>query len=320
VVVLVSSLAIIGVVLYRFPGAVSPITITHSPVQSASVGTPVEVETNVTGAVRNVTLLYEAAGATSFTETPMTHVQPSLYQAVIPGDQVTGRVAYYIRATDTSENQQRTAVYQIPISDFTLIAKNPSATVYRNQSIASDLSLFAINAFSQQVSLSATGTPPGLAVTFSPNPAPAGTTIVTMNAADSNTKNGTYPLVVTATYSPQGAKPVTRQTTIMVTVADFDLQVSPSSKQIAAGKSVYYSVTLTIQRGFADLITVTVHGLPPSATYQLVSGTILAGPGTITEILQIDTPANTQSGTYNLTISGTGSGITHRVSVQLIVR
>jgi hypothetical protein len=177
-----------------------------------------------------------------------------------------------------------------------------------------------MNGFSQQISLSATGTPPGLTVTFIPNPTPLGAIMVTMNIVDSNTNNGTYPVVVTGTYSPQGAKPVTRQTTVMVTVADFGLQVSPSSKQISAGMSGYYTVTLTIQRGFVDPITVTLQGLPPSATYQLTSMTILAGPGTVAVILEIDTTTNTRSGTYNLVLSGTGAGITHMVSIQLTVR
>jgi len=317
---LVASAAIIAGVLYRTPGQLTGVTIIHTPVSSAVIGTPIDVKANVTGAVRNVTLSYSSAGATPITEVAMNRLQSAVYQAVIPGDQVTGRLAYYIKATDNSGNQVRTSVFQIPVSDYTIISKNPSVTVYRNQSVTADLSLFAMDGFSQQISLSATGTPPGLTVTFLPNPTPLGAIMVTMNIVDSNTNNGTYPVVVTGTYSPQGAKPVTRQTTVMVTVADFGLQVSPSSKQISAGMSGYYTVTLTIQRGFVDPITVTLQGLPPSATYQMTSGTILAGPGTVAVILEVDTTTNTRSGTYNLVLSGTGAGITHMVSIQLTVR
>jgi proteasome lid subunit RPN8/RPN11 len=317
---LVASASIIAAIIYRPSGLVTGITINHTPIPTAVIGTPVDVEANVTGNVRNVTLSYSTAGTTSFTDVAMSHLQSVIYQAVIPGDQVTGRLAYSIKATDSFGNQARTSVFQIPVSDYTLLPKNPSVTVYRNQSVTTDLSLFAINGFSQQVMLSAGGTPPGLSVTFTSNPIPPGATMLTVNIVDSNTNNGTYPVVVTGTYSPQGAKPVTRQTTIMVTVADFGLQISLGSRQISAGMPAYYTVALTIQRGFIDPIIVTVRGLPPSTTYQLTSGTILAGPGTVVVILEVDTSTNTQSGTYILILSGTGAGITHMVSVQLTVR
>ena len=317
---LVASAAIIAAVLYRPLALSTGVTIILSPVSSAVIGTPIDVKANITGAVRNVTLSYSTSGATSFTEIAMNSIQSSVYQAARPGDQVTSSLAYYIEAVDNSGKQVRSSVFQIPVSDFALISRTPSVTVYRNQSAAVELSLFSINGFSQQISLSATGTPSGLTASFIPNPTPPGTTMATMNMVDANTDNGTYPVVITGTYSPQGAKPVTRQATVMVTVADFELQVSPGSKQISAGTSAYYTVTLTIQRGYIDPMTVTVQGLPPGATYQLTSGTILAGPGTVSEVLEIDTTANTQSGTYNLILSASGAGITHRASAQLTVR
>ena len=318
----VASAAIIGAVLYRGPGQFTGVTINYSSIPNGTIGTPIEVKANVTGAVRNVTLFYTTPEATSFTETTMNHTQLGIYQAEIPGDQVTGRITYYIKATDMSGNPVQTGILQVPVSDFAIIAKTPSVTVYRNQSVLAELTLFSINDFGQQLSLSTESDPSGLTTTFSPNPTAPGTQVVSMNIADSNTHNGTYPIVVLATYSPPQSPPITHQATVTVTVADFELQVSPTSKQISAGGSTAYAITLTVQRGFADPISVKIQGLPSTATYQLTlsPNTIMAGPGTITATLQVTTTTNTQSGTYNLIMTAIGAGINHRANIQLIVR
>ncbi len=116
---------------------------------------------------------------------------------------------------------------------------------------------------------------------------------------------------------------MTRQTTSVITVADFTLEVSPGSGQVLRGASASYTLTLTIQRGFVDPVTVNVAGLPQGATYRLImsdSSILIGGPGTIPMTLQIVTTSATKSGTYTLTINATGGGIGHSQNIQLTVR
>jgi uncharacterized membrane protein len=140
-------------------------------------------------------------------------------------------------------------------------------------------------------------------------------------AASQTTPNGTYQIVVKSTYSPSGAQPVSRQVTIPVTVADFDLQVSPSLAQVSAGTSTTYTLLITLQHGFVDPVAVTVNGLPQGGTYKLTtSGNTVGGTGTITITLQITTTSAVKRGSYTLTINASGGGVTHSQAIQFIVR
>ena len=321
---LAASAAFLAVLFYRGTMAGPTLSISHNPILGGAIGTPVEVKANVTGTVRNVTLIYDSSGGTSFRQGEMSSAALNEYRYMIPGEQVTGSLSYYIKAADKSGYSIRTALYLVQVSDFTFLTKNLPLTVYRTKSAVAQLDFLFINGFNQQLSLSAKGAPQGLAVTFSPNPIPRGTTTVDVKiATDSNTPNGTYPVVVAATYTPPEGPTVSRQSTVLVAVADFDLQVSPTSREVSGGTDTSYSLTLTIQRAFVDPVLMTIQGLPQGATYQLVaSGSTIqiGGPGRNIMTLQITTTLATKSGTYNLTISATGGGIVHSQNVKLIVR
>ncbi len=320
---LVASLSLLGILFYQGLPLRSALTISHNPIAIATVGTPVEVKANVTGKALNVALFYARIDATPFTTASMASHAPSEYIYLIPGEQVTGNIKYYMKAFDASGGSVGTPTYQIAVSDFTFLTPDLALTVYRTRSATAELGLLGINGFSQQITLTASGAPPGLTVGFSPNPAIPGTPINMNFAANPDTSNGTFPIGIAATHTPAQGLPITRQARVMATVADFDLRVSPTSRTISGGDTTTYDVTLTIQRGFADPVMISVFDLPSDATFQtLISGnTILgAGPGTVTFVLQISTRSTVPSGAYTLTISGVGGGIVHSRIVTLTVR
>ena len=320
IIALVASAGLIGGLLY-YRAPPSSLSVIQNPVPFGTVGAPIQVTANVTGSVRNVTLYFAGAGE-NFVPAQMTVLKENLYGFTIPGEEVTGNIAYYIVATDQAGNQKQTGQNRILVSDFTLSAPTSTLTVYRTQTITGELDLVTINGFSQQVSLTADGTPPGLTINFNPDPVPTGLTKVSMSlAASQNTPNGTYQIVVRGTYTPTGAPPVARQVTIPVTVADFDLQVSPGLVQMSAGKSGTYTLVITLQRGFVDPVAVTVRGIPQGATYSLITtGNTVGGQGTVKVTLQISTTTAVKSGSYTLTINASGGGVTHSQTVQLTVR
>ena len=320
---LVASLSLIGVLLYQGLPLGSTLTITHNPIATATVGTHVELRADVTGKPLNVTLFYARVDAMSFTTALMTSPSSGEYLYLILGEQVTANIKYYMKAFDASGGSVATPIYQIAVSDFTFLTPDLAFTLYRTRSATAELNLLAINGFSQQVTLTASGAPAGLAVSFSPNPAIPGTPINMKFATNPETYNGTFPIGIVGTHTPVQGMPITRQARVTVTVADFDLHVSPSSRTISGGDTTTYDVTLTIQRGFADPVMVTVLDLPSDATSQtLISGnTILAaGPGTVTLVLQINTRSTVRSGTYTLTINAAGGDIVHSKTITLTVR
>ncbi len=322
---LLASLAVVGAILYR--GAYSPtLTINYTPIPTATIGTPIDVRANITGPVHNVTLAYAPTGSDSFTRVLMNSIAPGEYGYTIPGAQVTTNIAYNIVAADTAGNKVSTNTYYIAVADFKILPQSATFTVYRNSTnpFVSELGLLPINGFTQLLLLSATGVPEGMEITFSPNSAPSGTTNVEMTiAASPNTPNGTSSVAISATYVPPASPAVVRQTTLTVTVADFDLQVTPRSSDLSAGSSTTLTLTLTLEKGFVDPVTINVLGLPPGAKWQLSTNnaTVLGGgAGTATRTLQITVATFTKRGTYAITIGASGAGVVHSRTVQLTVR
>jgi uncharacterized membrane protein len=111
---------------------------------------------------------------------------------------------------------------------------------------------------------------------------------------------------------------------IEVTVADFQLTATPPSNVLQAGSTATFTITLTLQKGFTDPVSITdVSGLPQGATYTLTASnpTVLAGgPGATSILLQIKVPPLTKVGTYPIVIAAVGGGVTHSMMVQIIVR
>ena len=323
VVLIVLVVAFAGLIYsYRFSPQ-SPVVITHNPVSVGTIGTQIVISANVTGPVRNVTLVYGPETEGTITEALMNSVATGKFSYVIPGNQVTGNIAYYIKASDSAGKQVNTPTYHIAVGDFNILPQIGSLTVYRTRYAVTSIQLVSINDFTQQIQLSANGNPSGLTITFSRNPAPTGTTVSLNVTADSTTPNGTYPMVLIASYLPPQSPQVTRQTTLNVTVSDFGLRVSPTSVIVHAGSKASFSLSLTLQKGFVDPVNVTILGLPQGAKYTLTisNPTVLAGgPGTTTVTLQIIIPAFTKAGTYPILIEAVGGGVVHALTVQLTVR
>lgn len=124
---------------------------------------------------------------------------------------------------------------------------------------------------------------------------------------------GTY----TATFKVTdngGAVSATQTRTI--TVADFSMSSTPSSKSIPSGGSVDYTATVTPAAGFTGAVAFSVGGLPTGAS-QLFSPTSVVGSGSTT--LTVTTSASTPAGTYPLTIRGTSGSVTRTTTVSLVV-
>ncbi len=322
-VVLVVLLAVFGGLIYSYKTSPqSSVAIIHNPVSVGTIGTPITITANTTGPAHNVTLVYGPATEGPTTQVPMNSIGTGEFSYVIPSNQVTGNITYYIRASDSTGKQVNTNTYHIVIADFNILPQTSSLTVYRTRYAVTKIQIVSINEFAQQVQLSANGNPSGLTITFSTNPAPTGTTVSLNVTADSTTPNGTYPIALIADYLPSQSPYVTRQTVLNITVADFSLQISPTSVTVQTGSKATLNLRLTLQKGFVDPVNITLLNLPQGAKYTLTSNpTVLpGGPGTTTITIQITIPAFTKGGTYPITIEAVGGGLVHALTVELTVR
>ncbi|MEV6986450.1 M28 family peptidase [Sphaerisporangium sp. NPDC051017] len=99
---------------------------------------------------------------------------------------------------------------------------------------------------------------------------------------------------------------------------DFSISASPSSGSVTAGQSVSTTIGTTTTAGAAQTVTFSsVSGLPSGATATFTPTSVTSG-GSST--LAISTSASTPTGTYDLTVTGTGETATHTASYTLTVQ
>jgi len=95
--------------------------------------------------------------------------------------------------------------------------------------------------------------------------------------------------------------------------ADFSLSASPAALTMAPGGSGTSTITVAPSGGFAGPVSLSVSGVPTGAT-----GAFNPTSATSTSVLTLDA-GTAAPGTYSLTVTGTGGGLTHTTSVSLVV-
>src|SRR5271156_474158 len=98
----------------------------------------------------------------------------------------------------------------------------------------------------------------------------------------------------------------------------FSITTSPASVSVVQGSSGTSTITTTVSGGFDSAIALTASGQPTGVTLTLSSNTI-AAPGSGSSTLTMTVASTTAAGTYAITVSGTGGGITHTATVALTV-
>jgi uncharacterized membrane protein len=127
-----------------------------------------------------------------------------------------------------------------------------------------------------------------------------------------STPVGTYPVSITGT---SGALVHNTTVTLVVSQPDFSLTATPASQTVTSGAGTSYAVSVTPAAGFTGSVSLSASGLPAGATASF-SPDPTAGTSTMT----VTTSATTPGGSYPVTITGTGGGLTHTTAVQLVVQ
>jgi len=108
--------------------------------------------------------------------------------------------------------------------------------------------------------------------------------------------------------------------TLTVTAAvtgSFTISVSPTSGYLDQGQSGYGVVTTKASGGFDSVITFSATGIPSGVTGSF-SPTTVTGSGTTDFTLTVSRTAPT--GTYPITITGTGGSLTESTVLTFSVR
>jgi len=103
--------------------------------------------------------------------------------------------------------------------------------------------------------------------------------------------------------------------TIGTPTNDFSIAASPTSGSVTAGSSATTTIATATTAGSAQTVALTASGLPSGATASFSPASVTSGASST---LTIATTAATPSGTYPVTVTGTGSA-THTATYTLTV-
>lgn len=168
--------------------------------------------------------------------------------------------------------------------------------------------------YNSTVSLSAVNVPTGITVGFNPQNITIGAFRSTVEVAVANTVvPGTYQVTVRASgVDVAESTDVLELVVLSGTAGRFSLAANPASIAVTSGAA---AVTSTISIGyeapFTGPVALTVSGMPTGMTATLAPEATSAG----SSVLTVQATAGTATGTFPLTVRGTGSGVADQTTV-----
>lgn len=239
---------------------------------------------------------------------------PSSSSAATPGAVTYAAPGTYTASLTVTDNlglASSPATRTISVPDFALSATPSSQAIIAGGSAAFTVTVTPGSGFSGTVGFGVTGLPSGATASFTPTTVDTSGSTTLNVSTTSSTSPGTYPLTVTGT---TGAISHTVKVTLVVN-GDFSLSVSPASLSVVRGNSGSY--TVTIGPGFTGTIALSVAGLPKSVTGKFNPSSIVnSGTSTLT----ISARKNSPTGSYPLTITGTGGSVVHTATATLVIQ
>jgi len=195
---------------------------------------------------------------------------------------------------------------------FAITASPGSVSVVQGSTGTSTITTTVSGGFDSAVSLTVSGQPTGVTASLNPTSigAPGSGTSTLSLVVASTTAAGTYTITVTATGGGLSHTATVSLTVTAPTAGAFTISVSPTSGYLAQGQSGYAVITTTVSGGFDSAVALSGTGQPAGVTVSF-SPSSIAAPGSGTSDMNITVSRTAATGTYPITITGTGGGITH---------
>jgi hypothetical protein len=215
-------------------------------------------------------------------------------------------------------------------ADFSIAVSPSSQTVSAGQATTYGVTVTRVNGFTGSVTLSAGNLPNGTTAGWkladgtpsSVVPQAQNSATVTIQTS-SGTPNGSSQPLITATSGK-----LTNATNVTLVVQppaqqNFTLTATPVSQTVVQGDQTSYPVNVNRTGGFSGAVGLSVTGLPKGATASWTPSSTVAGASQ-GATLQVQTAGNTQTGTYPLSLAGSGtvagSSVSRTANVTLIVQ
>jgi hypothetical protein len=198
--------------------------------------------------------------------------------------------------------------------DFSITVSPLDQTLVPGASVTYNVAVNLAVGTAQGIALSVPDAPGGVTVAFSQTlGSPPFASTLTVSASPSASP-GKYALTVTGI---GGGKSHTAPVALIIEQSpDFRIDVNPASQTAVQGLTASYAVNVVGLNGFNSQISLTVAGLPTG-----VNG-VFSVPSSFPDYsstLTVTIPINSQTGSFTLTITGSGGGITRVSNVVLLV-
>ena len=203
---------------------------------------------------------------------------------------------YTVTILASSGSLSHTATVAFTVQDFTISISPTSETIIGSNTATSTVTITPINGFGSTVSLTVSQSPSGLYCYFSP--------VATITGSGSTNlfcygSAGNYVVTVTGAVGT-----FTHSITTSITVKDFSISVSPSTINIADGRSGTLSVTATSINGYTGTISLSM-APPYCATYSFSKTDLqLSSGGTDSAILTVSVAQNCLAQAYYDSVNG----------------
>jgi kumamolisin len=203
---------------------------------------------------------------------------------------------------------------------FAISASPASVSVVQGSSGTSTITTTVSGGFDSAIALTASGQPTGVTLTLSTAAIAApgtGSSTLTMSVA-SATATGTYTITVSGTGGGITHTATVALTVTAPTAGAFTIAVSPTSGSLRQGQSGTATVTTAVSGGFDSAIALSATGEPTGVTISF-SPSSIAAPGSGTSSMLLTVSRTAKTGTYPITITGTGGGITQTTTLTFKV-
>lgn len=200
---------------------------------------------------------------------------------------------------------------------FTMAVVPASFTVNPGQRVTGTIRLARLPGVTDAVGFTLTNVPVGVSATFAPSTTTGDSASLQLDAAVNAT-----PGTATATLTGRSAAGATAQVQVPITVTAapvVDFALGPGGTVTALGGSPQVvSTTIDIQRGnaFPNPVTFTLTGVPAGVT-----ATISPNPSSgVATVVSFSAQGAIVAGTYSITVTGVGGGLTRSTQITLIVQ
>jgi uncharacterized membrane protein len=252
------------------------------------------------------------SGVTASFESPPGPVSVISMFIAVSSTAATGTTNVTITGGGGGLTRTTTLTLTVNAQDFTLSANPSSLTVSPGASGVSTITITRTGGFTGSVALSASGLPSGVTATFNPSSTAGGNSMLTL-AASSAAAFGTFNVAING--SGGG---LTRSTTLALSIANaqnFTLAASPSTLTVNRGASAATTISISRVGGFASSVALSATGLPSGVTATFNPPSTTGASSALT----LAASSGATTGTVNVTVSGTGGGLTRSANLSLTV-